>query len=132
MNQIIKIKRGNKSLMPSNLEDGELFLAKDENKLVIKNGENIVEFVNNTDLDSLSFQLNSLADSLEIISKNIANLNNEIELKLTSPSGNKGQVLGYSEDNVIEAINIDSGASIVTSIEPPENSKINDLWFQIL
>lgn len=132
MGQIIKIKRGNKSSIPPNLEDGELFLAKDKNKLIIKNGENIIEFVNDADLNSLSLQLNSLADSLGTISENVSNLNNEIDLKLTSPPGNKGQILGYLEDNIISAIDINSGASIITSIEPPENLKTNDLWLQIL
>lgn len=133
MGQIIKIKRGNQSSIPSDLQDGELFLIKDEKKLIIKNGETIIELVNVENLNSLSSQLNSLADTLGTISENVANLNNEIDLKLTLPSGKKGQILGYIENDEIAAIDVkNEGASIITSAEPPDSPKVNDLWLQTI
>lgn len=133
MGQIIKIKRGNRSSIPLDLQDGELFLIKDDKKLIIKNGDSTIEIANVTDIETLTSQLSSLADAIDAISENIANLNNEIDLKLTSPSGKKGQILGYTDNNIIQAINApESGISAITSTEPPENPKKNDLWFEII
>lgn len=132
MGQVIKVKRGNRSSIPPNLQDGELFLVKDEGKLIIKNNDLTIELANVSSIESLTSQLNSLAETVGTISENVANLNDEIDLKLTSPSGNKGQFLGFLDNNVIGTVDAPSGISAITSKDPPENLKENDLWFEIL
>ncbi len=133
MNQTIKIKRGNKASLPSNLNDGEFFLIKDEGKLIIKNNDKIIEFVNSSELQLLVSQLNSLVDTTNTISENVANLNNEIDLKLTSPSGNKGQILGYIDTNLIGAVDAPlENVNIIVSSNQPQAQKKDDLWFKII
>ena len=57
---------------------------------------------------------------------------NELNTKLTAPSGNQGQFLGYTENNVIGAVDAPTGLSVEISTEQPTNQKTGDFWYQIV
>lgn len=61
------------------------------------------------------------------------NVETVLSTKLTTPSGTQGQVLGYTADNVVGAVDAPSGGlNVQISVEQPTNQKTGDFWYQIV
>lgn len=57
----------------------------------------------------------------------------ELETKLTTPIGTQGQYLGFTENNVVGAVDAPSGGpDIQIAIEQPTNQTTGDFWYQIV
>ena len=129
----IKIKRGNRNVIPSNLETGELFLILDENKLSIKNDNLLIELPNSTEIQSLTNQLNSLVKTVNTISSNIVQLNQDVEGKISSPeSPQLNQFLKYDGEKWIASDITGTGNSIIISPTQPEQQEVSGLWLKEL
>lgn len=102
---LIKIKRGNLADIPE-LEDGEFYLAKDENRLIISNNSVQLYIANYSELNDLSQQLSSLSNVVNTISENLTQLNSTVETKVTKPEGQAGQVLGFNQELDIVALDV--------------------------
>ena len=58
---------------------------------------------------------------------------NELNNKLTTPTGNQGQFLGFTANNVVGAVDAPSGGlNVQISDEQPTNQKTGDFWYQIV
>lgn len=57
---------------------------------------------------------------------------NELNEKLTTPSGSQGQFLGFTGNNVVGAVDAPSGVDIQTSSVQPTGQKSGDFWYQIV
>ena len=61
------------------------------------------------------------------------NVETVLNAKLTTPSGTQGQLLGFTSDNVVGAIDAQSGGTTIYIAEQkPENLTSNDMWYQIV
>ena len=61
------------------------------------------------------------------------NVETALQNKLTTPTGNQGQLLGFTSDNVVGAIDAQSGGTTIYIAEQkPENLTSNDMWYQIV
>lgn len=61
------------------------------------------------------------------------NVETVLSTKLTTPTGTQGQVLGYTADNVVGAVDAPSGGTTIYITEQePENLTSNDMWYQIV
>ena len=147
MPQTIKVKRGNRSVLPSTLSSGEFYLILDEGRLTIKSGETLLELANSPEVSALSSQLTSLSvgqisDNLVTINQDISGLEGEVSTintqlgtKLTTPQGVQGQVLGFTADNVVGAMDISIGGdgnTIVLSPSQPADQEVGGLWLKDL
>ena len=149
MPQTIKVKRGNRSVLPSTLSSGEFYLILDEGRLTIKSGETLLELANSPEVSALSSQLSNLVESVGQISDNLVTINQDISdlegevstintqlgTKLTTPQGVQGQVLGFTADNVVGAMDISIGGdgnTIVLSPSQPADQEVGGLWLKDL
>lgn len=128
---LIKIKRGNLADIPE-LEDGEFYLAKDENRLIISNNSVQLYIANYSELNDLSQQLSSLSNVVNTISENLTQLNSTMETKVTKPEGQAGQVLGFNQELDIVALDVVSGNNINLSSSQPTGQQNGDLWLKIV
>lgn len=128
---LIKIKRGNLADVPE-LEDGEFYLAKDENRLIISNNSVQLYIANYSELNDLSQQLSSLSNVVNTISENLTQLNSTVETKVTKPEGQAGQVLGFNQELDIVALDVASGNNINLSSSQPTGQQNGDLWLKIV
>lgn len=122
----ILVKRGPESALASDsLATGEFYLSTNNGKLFIQNGETRIELAGKTSVDNLVEIINAL-------NGNVDSLNTEIDSKLTTPTGTKGQVLGYTEDNTVGAMTLDlsTGNTIYLSATQPESQETNGLWLK--
>ena len=61
------------------------------------------------------------------------NIYSELNTKLTTPTGTQGQLLGFTSDNVVGAVDVPSGGvQIELSTSQPTNQKTGDFWYQIV
>lgn len=60
------------------------------------------------------------------------NVETVLSTKLTTPSGTQGQVLGYTADNVVGAVDAPRGMNVQTSSSEPEGQSTGDFWYQIV
>lgn len=148
MPQTIRVKRGNRSVLPSTLSSGEFYLILNEGRLTIKSGETLLELANSPEVSALSSQLTSLIESVGQISDNLVTINQDISglegevstintqlgTKLTTPQGVQGQVLGFTANNVVGAMDISGGDgnTIVLSPSQPADQEVGGLWLKDL
>lgn len=132
MSQIL-IKRGPESALTSNsLATGEFYLCTNNGKIVIQNGETRIELAGKTSVDDLVNIVNALSGNVGTLNTDVENINTEMNKKLTTPTGTKGQVLGYTENNMVGAmsLNLGTGNTIYLSATQPENQEVNGLWLK--
>lgn len=129
----ILIKRGPESALTSDsLATGEFYLCTNNGKLVIQNGETRIELAGKASVDDLVNIVNTLSGNVGTLNTDVENINTEMDKKLTTPTGTKGQVLGYTADNTVGAMNIDlsTGNTIYLGTTQPENQEVNGLWLK--
>lgn len=129
----ILIKRGPESALTSNsLATGEFYLCTNNGKIVIQNGETRIELAGKTSVDDLVNIVNTLSGNVGTLNTDVENINIEMNKKLTTPTGTKGQVLGYTENNTVGAMTLDlsTGNTIYLSATQPENQEVNGLWLK--
>lgn len=84
--KIFQILRGLASAKPS-LSDGEMYLEKDTDTVVIKNDNDEVRLANKTDISSLESSISTINGNIFTISSNISSLNTEVDSKITQSQG---------------------------------------------
>ena len=115
--KILQILRGLASTKPS-LSDGEMYLEKDTSTVVVQNDSTEIRLANKTDISAVQSSISTINGNIETISNNLSTLNTEVDSKLTTPTGTKGQALGFVQDNIVGAIDIQQSSS-------PFNSEYN-------
>jgi len=95
--KIFQILRGTQAVKPT-LKDGQMYLETDKDTVVCQNGTTEIRFANESSVTSLSTEVGTLAT-------NVASLNTEIDNKLDTPTGTSGQLLGFTSNNVVGAVN---------------------------
>lgn len=96
MPRLFQFKRGTAAVKPT-LNDGEAYLERDTNTLVVQNQSTEIRLAKSTDIDNVNSNITTLSD-------NVASLNTKIDTKLTTPSGTTGQLLGFIANNVVGAV----------------------------
>lgn len=96
MPRLFQFKRGTAAVKPT-LNDGEPYLERDTATLVVNNQGTEIRLAKSTEIDAVN-------SSISTLSGNVASLNSEIDTKLTTPTGTTGQLLGFTANNVVGAI----------------------------
>lgn len=60
------------------------------------------------------------------------NVETALQNKLTTPTGNQGQLLGFTANNIVGAVDAPSGIDVQTSAKEPSGQKTGDFWYQIV
>ncbi len=92
------------------------------------------------DIDSFSKRVNDAEVQLTVLDSDISSIegdivkiNGEIGKKLNAPTGTQGQLLGFTANNVVGAVNAPSGGvNIKVQSAQPVGLKTQDFWYQIV
>lgn len=109
-NRIFKFLRGFVSAKPI-LNDGEPYFATDTGNVYIGNSGTDVVLATTTNVQTVQSSLDVTNGNVETLTNNVASINQELDSKLTTPTGSQGQFLGFTADNVVGAVDAPQSGS---------------------
>lgn len=133
-----KITGGASTIADDNLTENRVLVSDDSGKVAVSNTTNTELGYLGGVTSAVQTQLNGKVPTSRTV--NGKDLSADISLgasdvgALPTQTGTKGQVLGFTADNTVGAIDIEAGGgtTIVLSATQPSSLKAGDYWYQII
>lgn len=133
-----KITGGASTIADDNLTENRVLVSDDSGKVAVSNTTNTELGYLGGVTSAIQTQLNGKVPTSRTV--NGKDLSVDISLgasdvgALPTQTGTKGQVLGFTADNTVGAMDIEAGGgtTIVLSATQPSSLKAGDYWYQII
>lgn len=112
------------------LEGAGISYGAGTNVAIVQTQENSYKYDALSGLVNLD-QYSTTEEMQQAINASIAPIIEQLNLKLTTPSGNQGQLLGFTANNVVGAVNApSSGNTTILSSNQPSTQEVGGLWLK--